>query len=131
MAQSTAFSITDVRPTGGAVTDDTIITVRGTGLLKLRQAIFKPRFSIRLVEALDDTEATIPMPCRSMGAGITTLTFTLMGSNVEFASAGGDGLRFVCFQEPRFDGIRPVLGPSWPRSPVTLTTSLVTCVDRS
>lgn len=128
MAQSTAFSITDVSPTGGAVSDDTIITVRGTGLLKLRQAIFKPRFSIRLVESLDDTEAAVPMPCRSMGAGIHRLTFTLQGSNVEYAGAGGDGLRFVCFQEPRFDGLRPVLGPSWPRSPVTLTSTLVTCV---
>ena len=53
------------------------------------------------------------------------MTFTIIGSNVEYASSVGAGLKFVCFQEPRFTALRPIVGPSWQGSAVTLVTTLM------
>ena len=128
MAQYTdAFTITHVSPSGGSVGDDMLVTFRGTGLLNLRQAIYKPRYALRSVTALSNTEATVLLPCRTMGAGVHDLTVLLQSSSIEYQSSGGTGIRFVCFQEPRFDGSRPVLGPSWPGMKISLTTTLLNC----
>lgn len=128
MADGSAFfSITHVSPTGGSTFGDTMLTLRGSGLLQLRQAQFRPRFNTRLIEATSDDLATIVLPCRTMGPEIHTLTFLLHGRSTEYAGSGGTGLRFICFNEPRYDGLRPVLGPSFEGLSITLTSTLVTC----
>ena len=104
-----------------------MITFTGTGLLQLQRAVYKPKYSIRLVTVVSDSEASVILPCRTMGTGVHRLTFTLSGSNVEYEPSGDGGLKFLCFSEPRFTGLRPVLGPSWQGSPVVLTTTMVSC----
>jgi hypothetical protein len=131
---SSRFSITSASPSGGSLLADTTVTLYGSGLQALFRGIYKPRYSIRLVVAASDSEATITLPCRTMGAGVHRLTFTLQGSNAEFTQHGQvavsseqPGLRFVCFSEPRFTALRPVVGPSWQGSAITLTTTMVNC----
>ena len=121
------FSIDDVSPSGGALTSDTVVTLRGSGLLRLNRGIYKPKYSIRTVTALSDEEATVILPCRTMGTGLHRLTFTVEGSNTEYAGSGGTGLQFVCFAEPRHTAVRPIAGPSWQGSPVVLTSTMVNC----
>lgn len=131
MAANGPFSIISASPSGGSLSGDTLLTFRGTGLSKLYRALFKPKYSIRLVDVISDTEATVPMPCRTMGTGVHRLTFTVIGSNTEYASSGGEGLQFICYTEPRFTGLRPILGPSWQHSPVVLISSMTTSCTQS
>lgn len=129
MAAAGPFTVTAASPVGGSLSGDTVITFRGTGLSQLSRAIFKPKYSIRAVTILSNSMATVDLPCRTMGTGTHRLTFMLEGSNEEYASSGGDGLQFVCFPEPRFTALRPILGPSWQGSPVVLLSSMVSCTQ--
>ena len=118
---------------GGSSTQ---ITFHGNGFLKLHRGIYKPKYSIRLFTVLSDSEMTVDLPCRTMGTGVHRLTFTMQGSSAEYTQSGQiavaseqPGLRFVCSPEPRFTALRPVVGPSWQGSAVTLTTTLVNCLQ--
>ena len=130
------FAVTSATPSGGSLASDATITFGGYGLLNLHRGFFKPKYSIRLLNIISDTEATLQLPCRTMGTGEHRLTFTQTGSTVEYTQTGQvavsselPGIRFICFSEPRFTALRPVVGPSWQHSPVTLTTNMVNCIQ--
>ena len=128
------FLVTSASPSGGSLAGDSLITLQGSGFTSLHRGIYKPKYSIRLLTVLSDSEMTVQLPCRTMGTGVHRLTFTLLGSTAEYTQAGvvavaseQPGLRFVCFSEPRTTALRPVVGPSWQDSPVVLTTTMVSC----
>ena len=130
------FTITSVYPSGGSLAGDSTLSIQGTDMLNLHRGIFKPKYSIRGLNVISATEATLTLPCRTMGTGVHRLTFTLQGANTEYTQDGQvavaseqPGLRFVCFSEPRHTALRPVVGPSWQGSPVTLTTTMVNCLQ--
>lgn len=127
MADGSNFTISHVSPVGSSTFGETTITLRGSGLSQLRQAIFRPRFMSLLVEVRSDAEVTVQMNCRLLQAGLHTLNFQIIGRTTEYPGSGGTGLRLVCFNEPRFDGLRPVLGPSHPGMLITLTSTLTVC----
>ena len=54
------------------------------------------------------------------------VTFTLWGSLVEYSGVRNEeeGLRFMCTGELRYNGLRPIAGPSWPGLAVSVVTSL-------
>ena len=130
------FSVASATPSGGSLLADSTITFTGSGFSQLHRGVFKPKYSIRLLNVLSNNEMTLTLPCRTMGTGIHRLTFTMLGSTTEYTAQGqvaiasqNPGIRFVCFSEPRFTALRPVVGPSWQNSPVTLTTTMVSCTQ--
>ena len=130
------FTVMSASPSGGSLLADSTLTFTGSGFTQLHRGIFKPKYSIRPFVVFSDTQMTLTLPCRTMGTGVHRLTFTVLGSTAEYTQDGQiavasqqPGVRFVCFSEPRFTAVRPVVGPSWQNSPVTLTTTMVNCLQ--
>lgn len=129
------FNITQIHPAVATTGGDTVVTLRGYGLDALLQLRYRSnnRQEARVFETQSATEATVVLPCTRLGLGLFTLSLLVTGEGTTEYNAHGDvssgtndphDVRLMCFAPPRFDGIRPFVGPSWPGTSVRLTTTL-------
>eukprot|EP00966_Prymnesium_polylepis_P127486 2948654-Prymnesium_polylepis.1 len=134
-AQVPYFNITQIAPAAATIGGDSVVTLRGVGLDQLAQVRYRSssRFESRDFLTQSSVLATATLPCPRLGLGVFTLSVTLLSFGNQAFNAHGDAsegntdpydVRFLCSADPRFDGYRPFVGPSWPGNTVRLTTSL-------
>ena len=113
-------------PAGGSIGGDTLLTLTGVNLHLLHQAEFRPKFEVRNFHHPAAGVATMELPCQKMLAGSHRLLVRETGGARQPIEAldTEEGLRLLCYEEPRYDSMYPFVGPSWPGMRVTLTSSL-------
>jgi len=115
--------ITHVSPIGGSVLGDILLTLKGQGMYQLDTRVqYDPRKTVAELRPISDTLAQVYLPCLKMGVGVHTMNLRSKGGQTLTVGLGL-GLRLICHNALKSDGIVPFAGPSWPGAALDLTVS--------